>query len=256
MRIESTDPNRVRVAPGPNTAGTAFIDVTIPNGQTDASYYIQTIEGQSTPATVAVTGTATGFSTATGNVNVVQPALRIESLPTSTSATASSFVFFVRVGIPDASGTNLSAIQFVRAGLTLTATVTNSNGAAAQLLTLEGGAQVRTVGIPPGNSASLATIAGGGIAFDPLQAGTTTVSASIPGFVSTLAATVTVDVTGEEPALVAGQTSTVRSWSSDEAVVRVHDQRDEGADSAASRFRASAASGSRESSGLTARNFL
>jgi hypothetical protein len=82
----------------------------------------------------------------------------------------------------------------VRAGLTLTATVTNSNGAAAQLVTLAGGAQSRSVSIPAGASGSAATVANGGIAFDPLAVGSTTVIATIPGFTSTSAATVPVQV--------------------------------------------------------------
>ena len=158
--------------------------------------------------TVTVTATATGFSPGTGTVTLVQPALRIEALPASIGATANQVPFYVRVGTSNASDTDLSAFQAVRAGLTLTVTVTNSNQSAAQLVTLDGGAQTRTVTITTNQSNSPTSVASGGVAFDPLQSGTTTVSASIPGFISTLAGSVTVDVTGEEPALLAGQVGT------------------------------------------------
>jgi hypothetical protein len=75
--------------------------------------------------------------------------------------------------------------QNVRAGGSLTVTVTNSNAVAAQLVTQAGGAQSRTVVIAAGVNTSPTTVAIGGIAFDPLQVGDTTVTASIPGFVTT-----------------------------------------------------------------------
>ena len=45
--------------------------------------------------------TAPGFTSTQGNVNVVAPALQIESLASSISATAASDIFQVRVGIAD-----------------------------------------------------------------------------------------------------------------------------------------------------------
>jgi hypothetical protein len=79
-------------------------------------------------------------------------------------------------------------------GSTLT-TVTNSNTTVAQLTTAAGAVQSRTVQIVLGQFSSPSTVAAGGIAFDPLTAGSTTVSATIPNFVATTAATVTVTVT-------------------------------------------------------------
>ena len=53
---------------------------------------------------------------------------------------------------------------------------------------------MRTVAIAEGQSTSPG--AAGGIEFDPLNVGTTTVSASIPGFIVTTAGTQLVTVTG------------------------------------------------------------
>jgi hypothetical protein len=65
-------------------------------------------------------------------------------------------------------------------------------------VTLAGGAQSRTVVLPAGQYYTPVSVATGGVEFDPLSGGSTTVSASIPGFITTRAGTVTVQVTGEE----------------------------------------------------------
>ena len=70
------------------------------------------------------------------------------------------------------------------------ATITNSNGAVGRLLTnaFPAGAQTVTVLIADELARSASTIAMGGVAFDPLTVGSTRVSATIPGFTSTVAA--------------------------------------------------------------------
>jgi len=66
----------------------------------------------------------------------------------------------------------------------------------AQLVTTAGGAQTRTVLIAPGSSNSPTTLGAGGVAFDPLSAGDTTVTAAIPGATTTAAGVVHVTVGG------------------------------------------------------------
>jgi hypothetical protein len=58
-------------------------------------------------------------------------------------------------------------------------------------------AQSVTVEIAEGVYDSPSTVAAGGVAFDPLGSGTTTVSATIAGFIATAAASVEVTVTEE-----------------------------------------------------------
>ena len=178
------------------TAGTPSIDIPLANGDVSFSYYIHGMEGATGDATI--TASAPGFVDQTGIVHVVQPALQIESLPASTASTAASHAFHVRVGLPDATNNFVSLAQAARAGISLTVTITNSDASVAQLVTLAGGAQSRSITVPTGQSNSPTTVAAGGIEFDPLSAGTTTVSASIPGFITTTAGTITVEVTGEE----------------------------------------------------------
>jgi uncharacterized repeat protein (TIGR01451 family) len=196
VRITSSNPNVLRVSADVNTAGSAFVDIPVANGATDAYYVIHGIEGAR--GAVVVTASAPGFTDAQGTVNVVQPGLQIGSLPPSVGSTDASVAFYVTVGLPAATGEYLVQHQNARAGTSLTVTITNSASGVAQLVTLAGGAQSRTVILPAGQYYTPVSVATGGVEFDPLSGGSTTVSASIPGFITTRDGTVTVQVTGEE----------------------------------------------------------
>ena len=145
VRITSTNPSLLLVSPNATTVGAAFIDVSVANGSTDATYFVQGVADARGTATLTVT--APGFTSTQGNVNVVAPALQIESLASSISATATSDIFQVRVGIADSFNNTLTQSQAVAAGSSLVATVTNSAAGVAQLVTAAGGAQSRTVTI-------------------------------------------------------------------------------------------------------------
>jgi hypothetical protein len=195
LRIQSSNPAVALVSPNGTTAGTAFFDTFVPNGSTTVYYYVQGVEG--TTGTVTITGSAPGFTDGTGTVQVVQSGLEIINLAATIGATAANDPFQVRVGIPNASGTALSLVQSVRVGGgDFLVTVTNSNGQAGQLLTLSGGAQSLGVLIREGSSVSATTLATGGIEFDPLETGggNTTVEATSPGLLTTLAGRVSVTV--------------------------------------------------------------
>ena len=144
--------------------------------------------------TVTLTAAAPQFADATATVTVVQPALQIVSLPTSVNATDANVSFVVQLGIPNSTASGLALLQGVRVGSSVTLTVTNSNGTAAQLVTLAGGAQNRTVVVAAGQTNSPGSVATGGIAFDPLQSGTTTVRADSPGFLTTGAGIVLITI--------------------------------------------------------------
>ena len=97
--------------------------------------------------------------------------------------------------------TALASAQVVRdGGVTLTATIDNSVAVVGELLTGGGaaGSQMATVQIVPGQSISPFSVATGGVAFDGLTTGTTTVTADIPGLTATTIASqqVTVNTPG------------------------------------------------------------
>lgn len=194
LRLESSDPSIVLLAPDANTVGTGFVEFSLNNGQTDASYTIQGVEGA--VGTATITATATGFASQTGDVTVVPPALRLEGVLTSIDTLDPDDAFFARVGTPNAGSTNLQQLQEARVGGGgLTVTLTNSNAAAGELVTLAGAGQTRTVTIPEGVAFSPTTVATGGVAFSPGGIGQTTIAGSIPGFVQVDQATQDVNVT-------------------------------------------------------------
>jgi hypothetical protein len=194
LRIQSSNPTVALVSPNASTAGTEYIDISITDGNTQASYYIQGVEGVTGSATI--TASAPGFVDGSGSVTVVQPGLRLGALNTGTTTLSPEDPFIVTVGIPNALNANLNEVQAVRAGGSpLTATISNSNNMAGQLVTTGVTGQTVTVQIEPGQISSPSSVANGGVAFDPLGGGTTTVSATIPGIIATTGASQNVTVT-------------------------------------------------------------
>jgi hypothetical protein len=190
VRIESSNPAVAQISPNTTTAGSEFIEVNVLNNQPQVNFVVQGVEGAT--GTVNIRVSANGFTDGIGTLNVVQPALVITGLAGTILSSAANDPFQVRVGIP--SGNALLA-QDVRAGsLGLTATLVNSNLNAAQLVTAAATGQQVSVSIAAGQSDSPLTVPGGGVALDPLAAGMTTVSASVPGFIALPAATVQVTV--------------------------------------------------------------
>ncbi len=202
VRIESTDPSRVLVAPNASTPGTAFIDVTVANGSTDASYYLQAVEN--TSGAVTVKATASGFTDGTGTVTVVQPAVRIESLGSTMTSFANNDEFIARIGITTAGQTSWSASQAIRAGGTArTVTFSIPDTQVGKLVSNGSGTDTaRTAVIAPGSSTTPGTVAGGGVAFDPVTPGTTTVTISGDGLIQSNDATQSVTVTGASVSLL------------------------------------------------------
>ena len=200
VHVESSDASRVLVASSPSAPGAGAIDIDIPAGMTAASFYVQGVDwtsGTSSAGSADLTFSAAGFTSDIASVNYVQPALEIDSLPTTTPAAAPNHDFRVRVGIAAAGGASLTAFQPRRpGGQPLSVTVTNSNAAVAQIDKIGGAAdlQVQVADIAVGASATPFN-ASGGLEFDPRGAGTTVVSAAIPGFMTTTAGARTVTVT-------------------------------------------------------------
>jgi hypothetical protein len=194
VRITSSRPDIALVSPNATTAGAAFIDIPVPNNQTGFSYYVQGVEGQVN--TVALTATATGFTDGPATATVVQPALDIIFLNSTTTTLSPNTAFQVRIGVPNSNNTGMSLEQGIRFGGTAgTATVTNSNASSAQLVFQAGPAQSGQVGIPIGQARSPGSAATGGVEFKALAAGNTTVSATIPGFIALPTASVAVTIT-------------------------------------------------------------
>jgi hypothetical protein len=191
VRITSPDPQKVLVAPNASTAGSAFIDVTVPDGQQSASFFVQGLESVTDTLDLALT--AQGFVSGSGRVNLVQSRLDIQGLATTTTTLSVDDPFNIRVGVGSASFLNeLQPARFGGPGLTVTIT---SSSPAGQLVTSSASGGTVAITLPAGASSTSGTVAGGGVALRPLSAGSTNVTASIPGFGTTSASTIPVTIT-------------------------------------------------------------
>ncbi|HSW31617.1 MAG TPA: Ig-like domain-containing protein [Longimicrobiales bacterium] len=196
VRVQSADTSRLKVSPNSTTPGTGYIDVLVSAGSSSLSYYAQGMEAQ--VGTVMVSASAPAYTSGSANWTVVQPALYVAGFPTTTTTLTADDPFYVQIGVP--YSTYISPAQAIRAGGTpVTATIVNGTPATGRLATTAGSTDTATVTIGVGQYNSPTTVAAGGVAFDPVAAGTTTVSATIPGFISTTDATRTVTVSA--PAL-------------------------------------------------------
>ncbi len=178
--------------------GTPVATVVVPQGSTSGTFYLNGIEGQIN-TTATVTASAPGFGSGSATVSVAPIVFEVVGIPATTTTLSPNSDFRVRIGVGTAAG--IQDFQEVRAGSPgVLFTVTNSNGAVAQLVTnvVGGTGQSRTVTVPAGALQSATTVAGGGIAFDPLGAGSTTVTTSTTsvGAIALPSATTAVTVTG------------------------------------------------------------
>jgi len=186
VRITSGDPQLALIASDENAPGSAFIDVTVPDGTDLIPFVVQGTVGASgaTPVTIS----ATGFTDGAGTITVVPPAVIIDGLE-STHWSVAPDSFNVLIGIPDSTGMGMLTLQTVSAAnvAPLTMTIISTNAAVGHVAAGAAPASSITVDLDPAQSQRSAT-------FLPLTGGTTTVTASIPGFVVTAGATVDVNV--------------------------------------------------------------
>jgi hypothetical protein len=192
--IKSSNPGVALVSPNATTPGADSIIISLANGSTGFGYYVQGVVGAT--GTVSLSARANGFTDGSATATVLQPALRIDGLITTTDTSAVDDAFQVSVGIPNGTGTNLQQFQNLSASLAgpLTFTVTSSDTAAGLLVTAADTAGTVSVDIPPNNFRSPTSVAAGGVAFRAAAPGTTTVSASNALFLTTDAGVILVTV--------------------------------------------------------------
>ena len=186
VRLESSDPSMVLLAPDTVTPGAVFVDVFVPDGSRSIPYVTQGVFGARGTATV--TATAPGFSTAFATVDVVEPAIFVSALA-DTQTVGINDGMSILVGVPNGAGTGLSSFQGINAANVspIQITVSSSDGAVGEV----------SYGGSTGPSVSFEPAAGSFQWFPlfvPRSAGTTVVTVSIPGFVPTTTASKTLTV--------------------------------------------------------------
>jgi trimeric autotransporter adhesin len=161
VTITSNDPLRLKLAANPTDAGSAVITVTIPTGQSSATYYVQ---GFDSTGTATHTATASGYASETGTIaffpsGVVMP---------------KTFGFFATIPTP--------------VNVTLSTAMLNADGSFYQTMALAGGT---TLNVTTGNTfpafgtfPASVTFTGGTMStvaqFVPVSPGTTTLSVNTP----------------------------------------------------------------------------
>jgi hypothetical protein len=191
VTIRSSNPAVALVSAFQFSGGQESVPVFIPEGTTAADYWVQGVG----IGTATFTATAENSLPAVSSVQIVQPAIQIENLPASIAATAARVPFIVSMGVATPDGTSLQERQSALGFNPLTFTVSNSSAGVAQLVTQAGAAQSRDVAIGFGEQATPSTLVAGGIEFDPVASGQTTVTVTRAGFLTTTAGSVTVTVT-------------------------------------------------------------
>ncbi len=174
------------------TPGTSSITIPMLDGQTGGGFYVQGLEGQTSTVTTTVTVTAPGFTNGTAAIPVVQPSLDLQGLPGTSTPISGINLVYARLGISSGGITPLNQLQNLRAGGpgTVTVTFTTPAGGVGTLFkrgAANGLTQTATIALGINNTPTDTT--SGGIAFVPLANGTTTVTASIPGFLNPTSAT-------------------------------------------------------------------
>lgn len=218
LRIASNDPSALLISPDAGTAGTAFVDVFIPDGIAEGSFYLQGVEGI-TDQTVGFTMTAPGFTPATRNARVLQPVMQLQGLLTSTlqdrrivTTLQPDAPFWVRVGTATTPTGNTIQAQAVRAGGTQQAfTLFVETVGPVGLVTGGGVFDTTVMVIAPGDSTTPLSVAAGGVALRSLAEGSTTlrVAGSFRPLTTTTAqAGSSIAVTVSQPAITGFSTLT------------------------------------------------
>jgi trimeric autotransporter adhesin len=177
ITLASSNGGVLQLSATQTAVGQSSIVVTVPQGQSSATYWIQGVEGVT--GTAAVTASATGFTGTTSTNVTVRPAIiDLVGLPPNLPTSAADDPFQARVGVANAALTMVETEQAPRAGNPIAVTIANGNAAVAELEFGSGAAQSGSVTIAVGQGRSPATVAAGGVAFDPLGGGTTTVTAT------------------------------------------------------------------------------
>jgi hypothetical protein len=179
INIASGDPTKLLVSPDAVTAGTPFINISLPSGTSSYTFYAQGVAGGGTGGVTVTASTAdTSFTSGSATVTVVQPQLVFYAglLPATESASSGDAAFEIATFVPGYS------YEDVAAGASLVVTLSSSNTAAANLTTSSRTQTSRvTVTLTSGTDTSPSTVAGGGVALHAAGVGSTSITAAAPG---------------------------------------------------------------------------
>ncbi len=184
------------LSPNSTTAGASQITIPVANGTQSVGFYVQGLEGQTQGTTTTVTASAPGFTNGTASISVVQSAVQVVAVPATIASTAATVDVYAYIGLP--SGNGVSPVQNLRFGgpgnLTVTFNTTNVSAAALVTTAQPTGAATQTAQIAPGTYYTPFSVGTSGVGMDPVAVGSTVISVSIPGYITTVSASQAVTV--------------------------------------------------------------
>ena len=170
VTIASSDPTRLLIAPNGSTAGSTSINVTIPVNQSTATFTMQALQDN---GTVQVTASTPGFSNGVAS-SVLRPSgLFISTGPIFTTTLSANTTVQVCVAQLSPGSLGNEGSGTLRFGVTPLSVAMSSSNTTVGVLTNS----PRTLG---GAEQCISQDAGGQLQFDPLSAGTTTLSLTQP----------------------------------------------------------------------------
>ena len=180
VRVASSETTKLLISVNAATPGTSFIDIPIADGSTSADFYVQGVLNATGDATV--TATQALFTSGNVSIKVVQPVFVLSGLADSTTSLSANDPFYAYAYILNAAGTAVQTTQEVSAVGALAVTFTSSDGGVGQIAKTGTTAASVTITMAVGAIYTPTSVAAGGVAFDPMAGGSTTVSVSAPGF--------------------------------------------------------------------------
>jgi Bacterial Ig-like domain (group 1) len=183
--VKSLNTSLLLVAPDQSTVGGDSLVLHVADGQQYFYYNLQALDGVADTgvAQALVSITAPGFTPLVQTDTVRRPSFDIYNIPTTTTTLSDSSPFYVQLGYTRPGYAYLYENQPIRAGGSpRTVTLAHSTPGVGRLITTAKIGDTVTVQIPVGSYYSPTTVATGGVAFDPLTAGSTTIAGSITGF--------------------------------------------------------------------------
>lgn len=195
VRVTSANPSLFVVAAADSTPGAAFVDIPVLVNQTNFTFYVQALDTITADSAV-IRAAAPGFVTDSAMVRVYTAVYDIIFLNASGTSRAADDVFQVRIGTPASPTGGISTEDVRRAGgAALAVTVVNDSVGVGTLVTSAGSSDSVTIPLVPRGSRTGGSVATGGVAFDYLAGGVTTVRARIAGLRGVTGSTATVTVT-------------------------------------------------------------
>lgn len=193
VTVTSSDPAVVLLAPDANTAGGNSVTLNFADGDASETFYVQGVASQTGAVTLTATETGGVFAPDTFSSTVEAPIFRIDSVTTTTTAATIDDPFWVRTGLRN--GTAAFGFQGVSAAAApLTITIASSDPAVGQIANLTQAAASLTIDLAANQQLTPTSVNNGGVAFDALTVGTTTITATAAGFDATFPGA-SVDVT-------------------------------------------------------------